>query len=163
MDFRDIEIIVSEVDGVITNDTVCLDTMNNVLFKSYCMKDFDIINILKPYYTIVFVVEDPSISYGVMRARNIPFYFSKNKSEKKLDLLYKILQKYNTTPERLLYIGTRLSDIECMRLAEFKVAPNDSILPIKTLANYITPVNGGHGVINAVYDLLMVNNSALNS
>ena len=163
MDFRDIEIIVSEIDGVLTNDSNYLDTMNNVLFKSYCMKDFDIINLLKPYYTIVFLVEDPSISYGVMRTRNLPFYFIKNKTEKKLDLLYKILQKYNTTPEHLLYIGSRVSDMECMRLAEFKVTANDAILPLKSMANYISPVGGGQGVISSIYDLFSINNSALNS
>ena len=163
MDFKNIEIIVSEVDGIITDDRNSTDTMNNILFKNYCAKDFDIINVIKPYYTVVFLVEDPTISYGVMRSKNIPFYFTKNKYELKVDILSKILNKYNTTPEHLLYIGSRMSDIECMHLSEFSVVANDSISPLRTIANYVSPAQGGHGVIASVYDLFMVNPSTLNS
>jgi len=159
MDFTNIEIIVSEVDGIITNGVDAIDAMNNTIFKSYHAMDLEVINLIKPYFTFVFLSSDPAISYGVMRSRNIPFYFTKTKSDKKVDVLHKIISKYNTTPENLLYIGSKYSDDKCMKLAEFSVSPYDGATPIKNMANYISPVSGGYGVICDVYELLMSNKS----
>lgn len=163
MEFTNIEIIVSEVDGVLTNGVDSIDTMNNTVFKSYHTKDFEAINMIKPYFTFVFLSSDPSVSYGVMRSRNIPFYFTKTKADKKIDILHKIISKYNTTPENLLYIGSKFSDIDCMRLAEFSISPYDGVTPIRNMANYLSPIFGGAGVICDVYDLLMSNKSNFNT
>ncbi len=118
MDLTKIDIIVSEVDGIITDGTVALDNLNNVLFKNYCEQDFDAINELKKVFTFVFLASDPNISLGVMQKRNIPFFYPKSRDSKCKVLVSNILPRYNMQPANLLYIGSRLSDIECMNLAE---------------------------------------------
>jgi YrbI family 3-deoxy-D-manno-octulosonate 8-phosphate phosphatase len=163
IDFSETEIIVSEVDGVITNDLDAIDVLNNTLFKNYYMKDFEAINLLKPYFTFVFLSSDASISYGVMRTRQIPFYFIKNKNEKKVDILRKIISRYNTTPDSLIYIGSRLSDTECMELSNFSVVPYDAPNLLRNRADYVVDVLGGQGVISQVYDLLQSNKSKFNT
>ena len=162
MDLSNIKLIVSEVDGVITNGVDSIDTMNNTLFKAFYSADFEIINKLKKYFTFVFLSADPSISYGVMRTRNIPFYFTKPK-EKKIDVLKQIIYRYNATPENVMYIGSKLSDVDCMKLAEVSICTFNSLGEISSLSNYVTDSVGGDGVIGEVYELLLHNKSNLNS
>jgi len=162
MDLQKIQIIISEVDGVVTNGLDAIDTMNNVLFKSYSNKDFEAINLLKPCFTFVFLSSDPSVSYGVMRGRNIPFYFTKHKSEQKTAVVNKIINKYNVTPENILYIGSKLSDLPCMSLSEISIVPLDAPVELKHRASAVADVVGGNGVICCVYNLLKTNKSQFN-
>lgn len=155
MDLSNIEIIVSEIDGVITDGKDATDYMNNIIFKSFYTMDFDAINNLKPYFTFVFLSSDPSISYNVMRQRNIPTYFSSN-NESKLNILNrKICSRYNTSPENLIYIGSKFSDIQCMNCSKISIAPCNASSKLKSNSNYTFNSSGGTGVLMELYDLLI--------
>ena len=154
MDLSDIEIIVSEIDGVITDGRNATDYLNNIIFKSFYTADFEFINYLKTYFTFVFLSSDPSISYNVMRQRNIPTYFSSS-NESKLNILNrKILPRYNTSTENLIYIGSKLSDIQCMNSAEISMTLSNTSFKLKRRSNYIFSSSSGNGVITELYDLL---------
>lgn len=162
MDFKNIEIIISEVDGVITNGLDAVDTMNNVLFKNYSNKDFEAINLLKPYFTFVFLAAESAISYGVMRSKSIPFYYTRNKTEQKSAIVNNIINRYNVTPENILYIGSKLSDLPCMSISEISIVPKDAPTELKHRASIVADVVGGSGVICYVYNLLKNNKSQFN-
>jgi len=163
MDFKNTQIIISEVDGVITNGLDAIDTMSNVLFKNYSNKDFEAINLLKPFFTFVFLSSDSTISYGVMRSKNIPSYFTKYKTDNKAIIINKIISRYNVTPENILYIGSKLSDLPCMDVSEISIVPRDAPTELKHRASIIADVDGGAGVICYVHNLLKTNKSQLNS
>lgn len=163
MNFKNIQIIISEVDGIVTNGLDAMDNLNNVLFKNYSNKDFEAINFLKPYFTFVFITSDPAISYGVMRGKNIPFYYTTNKIESKTDIINKIINRYNVTPENILYIGSKLSDLPCIDVSEISVVPKDAPTELKHRASIVADVNGGAGIVCYVHNLLKTNKSQLNS
>jgi len=163
MDFKNTQIVISEIDGVITNGLDAVDTMSNVLFKNYCNKDFEAINLLKPFFTFVFLSSDSAISYGVMRSKNIPSYFTKYRTDSKVALINKIINRYNVTPENILYIGSKLSDLPCMDVSEISIVPRDAPIELKHRTSIIADVSGGAGVICYVYNLLKTNKSQLNS
>ncbi len=153
MEFNNIKIIVSEIDGIITDGRNALDYLNNTIFKNYCVVDFDAINELKTYFTFVFLSSDPAISYNVMRSRNIPTYFSKA-NESKIDILTKkILPKYKVKPTNLLYLGSTLSDVPCMKLAQISMVSEDSFFIYKG-ADYRMPVSPGNGVLSYLAGIL---------
>jgi 3-deoxy-D-manno-octulosonate 8-phosphate phosphatase KdsC-like HAD superfamily phosphatase len=60
---NDIEIIVSEIDGVITNGCDSIDYMNHTMFKTFCMRDFEAITELQAHFTFVFLSSDVAISF----------------------------------------------------------------------------------------------------
>jgi len=154
MNFDDILLIVSEIDGVITDGVCPIDYMNHTIFKSYYDKDFEIINELKQFFTFVFLADDQAVSYNVMRNRNIPTYFTSSKESKLSVLTNKIMPKYNMTPNNLLYIGNKLSDIPCMNLAEISLTPNDTFLRLRNIADSYLSTSPGKGVLCEVYELL---------
>ena len=155
MDLKNIEIIVSEIDGIITDGCDAIDYMNNTLFKKYCIRDFEAINELKRHFTFVFLAEDYAVNYKIMRDRNIPTYFSSNKEDKLSILTKKILPRYNTRPENLLYLGSSLSDIPCIHLSQISMVPA-TILGVASEASYQIPITSGQGIISYVANTLRV-------
>ena len=151
MNFENIKIVVSEVDGIITEHLSGMGELNVTMFKQYYMKDFDAINQIKSNCNFVFLADDATISLSMCRKRNIPFYYVERN---KKDTLVQILRRYSCTPENLLYIGCSYSDLDCMKLAEFSLCPEDSVSQVKNISDYVVPMYGGSGVLCHVYDIL---------
>lgn len=158
---KKVKVIVSEVDGVLTEGIVPLDNLNNTLFKFYFLRDFEAVNLLKKHYNFVFLSSDNNVTYNIMRSKNIPFYWAQ-KSKK--DTLVQIMRKYSVGPEEILYIGCNFSDINCVKMIPFSLCPNDAVDSIirliqdrKEVYGYdgVLNIYGGFGVISEVYERLL--------
>ena len=154
MDFTDIKIIVSEVDGVLTDGSVYRDELSNPVFKKYYSLDFEAINELKREYTVVFLSSDNAISYNLLRNKQLPFYHTKHSRK---NVLYEILNRYATTAPELLYIGATYSDIDCMKLAQISTCSIDSPLDVQGTADFIINKPAGTGIFSYVYDYIARN------
>ena len=153
-----VKLIVSEVDGIITEGLSPIDNMGNTLFKLYYMRDFEVINLLKKDYIFVFLSSDNNVSYNYMRSKNLPFFWAK---DDKKHALMDIMKRYRVSPEEVIYIGSLFSDIECMNMVPLSFCPNDSAPPLqriissrKELYDGVLNVFGGGGVIGEIYDVL---------
>ena len=82
MDFGNIKLIVSEIDGIVTEHLVAFGEMNVVMFKQFYMKDFEAINLIKKDWGFTFLSSDANINASLCKKRNIPFFFAeRNKKE----------------------------------------------------------------------------------
>jgi len=153
-----IHLIVSEIDGVITNGECPEDEMGHVLYKRYQSKDFAAINEIKKNYKFVFLSDDQHINYNMCRRRNIPFYWAKNEHEK-YDKLVEILRRYSCTPDETIYIASKVSDLKCIQLIPKSFCPCDAgeYLKEKCWAEFVT--NGGTGIL--VELLWLLNNKSV--
>jgi len=148
---KDLKIIISAVDGVITDGGAAFDELQNTLFKNYCLKDFEAINLIKKAFKFVFISEDNAINYNLFRARNIPFYWApKNKKKVMVD----IMQRYGYKPENVMYVGCTYSDIECMHIAEVSLCTQDAPKTVNSAADYLIPAFGGENVLCELYEIL---------
>jgi len=145
-----IKLIVSEVDGIVTEGLVPYDELQNVPFKNYFMKDFEAVNELRKTFPFVFLSSDNSISYHLMRKKNVPFYWAPKDKKSKL---VEIINKYGVSPEEVLFIGSTYSDIECMHLIPFSFCPADAVNEVKLLSSCQLASISGMGVLSEVYDL----------
>lgn len=148
---KKIKVIVSEVDGIITEGLVAYDELCNTPFKHFCLKDFEAINEIRKEFTFVFLSSDNAVSYHLLRKRNIPFYWS---PKSKKEGLIKILHKYGVSPEEVLFIGYSYSDIECMRMIPLSVCPEDAVNGIKEVSTHIFYSISGTGVLSELYENL---------
>jgi len=146
-DMSNIKLIVSEVDGVLTEGKVFYDELSNVPYKLFNMDDLEVINKLKCKFPIVFLSSDNKISYNFFRNKNIPFYWAK-KSKK--DVFLQILRRYNVTAEEVLFVASKLSDLECACLATNTVCPNNANLLIRRKAKQLKALKGD-GVLTEIY------------
>jgi len=148
---KDIKIVVSAMDGIITEDMTAFDAMGNIMFKQYYMKDFEVINMLKKTFTFVFISSDNYVNYSLCRKKNIPFFHA---SKSKLKELTEIMRRYDVTPENVLYVGCSYSDIESIKLAQVTFCPSDAPESVRNSVTYPLSTYGGGGVLCELYELL---------
>ena len=141
-----IKLIVSEVDGVITDGTRAEDEMGHVLYKRYQSKDFSAINEIKKNFKFVFLSDDQHINYNMCRRKNIPFFYGRNDHEK-YNKLVEILKRYRCTPDETIYIASKVSDLKCVQLIPKSLCPADAggYLFDKCWADFTR--SGGQGII----------------
>ena len=154
MKFNDIKLVISEVDGVVTEGLAGVGEMNITMFKQFYTKDFEAINQIKKERKFAFLSADAAISSSMCKVRNIPFFFA---AHSKQEVYGHILRRYAVTPDNVLFIGSAYSDVECMQLSAFSVCPEDAPAVVKNTADLVLPLMSGMGVVCYVYDFLEAN------
>lgn len=151
MDLSNIELVISEVDGIVTEHLVGIGEMDTVMFKQFYMKDFEAINLIKKGWGFTFLSSDAAINMSLCRKRNIPFYHSERS---KMEVYKRIIQRFGVTPDNVLYIGSSYSDIECMQLSGLSMCPEDAVPQVKNTVDHVIPIFGGAGVLCYVCEVL---------
>lgn len=157
MNVDNVGIIISEIDGVITDGCFTEDEIGNVLYKTFNYKDFDAINEIKRLgYTFVFMSDDNRINYNMCKRRNIPFYWATN-ADKKFNELGNILRRYGFTPDQAIYVPSKLTDVRCVHTVPRTICPADTIGIVRKACMSEFVKNGGEGIISNLLDLLTGN------
>ncbi|MEE3348572.1 MAG: HAD hydrolase family protein [Candidatus Gastranaerophilaceae bacterium] len=79
------------------------------------------------------------------------------KIHNKIDVLKALIEKYNLSDEEYLYIGDDINDLECLKLAKYKVTVPDAAEELlNTDGIQITQKRGGSGAFREVADCLRI-------
>ncbi len=151
MVFSKIKFVLSEIDGVITEHMSAIGEMGITLFKTYYMKDFDAINLIKKEFGFAFISKDADISMSLCKKKNLAFFYAERD---KREMYQKVLRRYSLSPDNVLYIGNNYSDVACMKLSGISICPEDAVVEAKNVSDIVVPDIGGTGVICSVYELL---------
>lgn len=152
MDLSNIKMVVSEVDGIVTEHLSGMGEMGITMFKQFYMKDFEAINLIKQNWMFAFLSIDASISMTLCKKRNIPFFLAERS---KKEVYGNILLRYSLTADNILYVGSTYSDIDCLRMSGISMCPEDAVVLVKNTVDRVLPVYGGTGVLCCVYDNLL--------
>lgn len=150
---KNAKLIVSEIDGVITDGTYAEDEIGNIIYKVYNSKDFDAINELKRYFKFVFLSSDNRINYNMCKRRNILFYWAKNEREK-FERLGEIMRRYGVTPDETVYVGSKISDRKCLQTIPSSLCSEDAGDYIKDVCFAYFIKESGKGILVELLDLL---------
>lgn len=151
MELDKVKVVISEVDGIITEGLVGLGEMDLTMFKQFYMKDFEAINLIKREWKFAFLSTDAAISMSLCRKRNIPFYHAERS---KMEIYKRITQRFSITPDNVLYVGSSYSDIECMQASGVTMCPEDAVPQVKNAVDHVIPVYGGTGILCYVCEVL---------
>lgn len=148
-----VKLIVSEIDGVITDGKRAEDEMGHVVYKSFNAQDFSAVNEIKKKFKFAFLSDDQHISFNMCRRRNIPFFWGKT-PEEKYQKLVEILRRYDCKPDDVVYIASKMSDKKCIQLIPKSICPDDAghYLKEKCFASFV--VKGGEGIMSELLYLL---------
>ncbi|MCH5220766.1 MAG: HAD hydrolase family protein [Muribaculaceae bacterium] len=64
----------------------------------------------------------------------------------KLPVLKQWMRDNDLNPEEVAYVGDDIPDLQALLYCGLPVAPRDAAVEVKSVAKYITGVEGGHGV-----------------
>lgn len=158
--YKNIKLIVSAVDGIITEDMCPIDELGNTPYKIFYMRDFEAINELKKHFKFVFMSSDNKVTYHLCKRKQIPFFWANRngKFRTKMDCMTEIRTKYGVNPDEILFMGYSYSDTECAQLAGSCICGLDASKKIKSIATKTGAIIdnfGGTGLLCHLYEEIL--------
>lgn len=145
------DLLIADVDGVMTDGTKLYDREGKVSGKRFCDVDFTTIKRFRAGgIKVCFLSGDENINRAMAETRKVPFFHS-IKGTDKVDYLEKIKMDFNAS--RIAYVGDDYYDISIMSAADVSFCPKNSPISVKRAATVVLPVESGHGVLAAIYDM----------
>lgn len=145
-----VDVLVFDFDGVLTNNFVYLD--QNGLESVMCSRAdglaFDVLRKLqKPTY--ILSTEKNLVVTARAKKLKVPVLQGvSNKSE----ALKELIEKEGFDLQNILYVGNDLNDYQAMKLCGFSACPADSHPKIKEIADIALKTNGGHGIVRELLE-----------
>lgn len=151
---KDITTFVFDVDGVLTNGKI-LVAENGEQLREYNIKDGYAMQLaVKKGYHMA-VITGAKTNAVELRLQGLGIKNIYLNASYKMPLFLDFLAKHNLRPEEVLYVGDDLPDQEIMEKVAIAVAPGDAVQEIKDISNYISPFNGGEGVVRDIIEKVL--------
>lgn len=152
--FKHITSFVFDVDGVLTDGTL-LVLPGGVMARTMNIKDGYALQLaVKRGYHVVVIsggyseeVKERLFKLGVKDV-----YMQ---VENKAAVLQQFMKQHNLGPEKVLYMGDDIPDLDVMQLTGLPCCPFDAVQEIKEIAVYISHFKGGEGCGRDVIEKVM--------
>lgn len=146
---RKIEYLVIDVDGTMTDSSIYYDEYGNEL-KKFCTKDAAGFFVAKNLgiRTIVLTGRECKATERRMTEVGVDYLFQGIKD--KSTFLKSFMNKNNITKSQIAYIGDDLNDLPLIKQVGCFCCPFDACDEVKMLADYVSPVCGGKGVVSDI-------------
>lgn len=152
--FKHITTVVFDVDGVLTNGTVLLipgaQAVRNMHSKDGYALQLAVRNGIRVAIITGGNSEDVRERLAEMGIKDI--YLS---ASNKMDAYEDLKMCYDLTDHEILYMGDDLPDYDVMKAVGLSCAPQDAAPEIKSISDYVSPVNGGEGCVRDVLEQLL--------
>ena len=89
------------------------------------------------------------------RAQELKMSYVRQYAKDKIKALDEILAEAGVSANECAYIGDDVADIPVMQRVALAVAVADAVKETKQAAHYVTKLNGGHGAVREVTDLIL--------
>jgi 3-deoxy-D-manno-octulosonate 8-phosphate phosphatase (KDO 8-P phosphatase) len=75
--------------------------------------------------------------------------------EMKAEAFQKLIKEINLDPDKTIYIGDDIPDLEAMKLCGIPCCPYDATPEILSIAKYISPFSGGKGCVRDILEKVL--------
>lgn len=151
---RQVELILSDVDGVLTDGGIFFDNQGIELKKFHIRDGLGIKLWRRAGYQFGLLTARSSHIVQV-RAAELGIDLVRQGFEKKLPAALEILKQLKLTPEKLCYVGDDLTDLPVIRQAGLGVAVADAVEEVRSAAHLITTKAGGQGAVREVIEAVL--------
>jgi 3-deoxy-D-manno-octulosonate 8-phosphate phosphatase (KDO 8-P phosphatase) len=155
---RKIRVLLMDVDGTMTPGYVCLQSFPDgsvaemKVFHAHDGAGIKLASIMGLRTGLITGRDSPATT---RRAHEASMEFVFQGKPKKLESYKSILAQAGVTDEEVAYVGDDLPDLPLFERVGLAVAVADAVVEVRRAAHYITTVNGGHGAIREVVELIL--------
>ena len=152
---KKVKLLITDVDGVLTDGGRYYSKEGEVL-KKFHVRDGMGVNILlrNNIKTIILTKEKSMITKKWAKDMNISQVYSG--FTKKERALTQICKKYKVSLKEIAFIGDDVNDLEVLKKVAFSAVPNDAVIQVKKIADYICKASGGKGCFREMSDLILL-------
>jgi len=149
-----ISLIVSDVDGVLTDGTIFIGS-DGTEFKQFNVEDGAGAAFARLVSIPIALISGRESKSTSIRAKELKIEHCFQGSLNKIAPYKEVCEIYNVAPENIAYIGDGLIDIPVMLKSGLAIAPKNAHQPVKDISDYITKKSGGEGVLREVVELIL--------
>jgi N-acylneuraminate cytidylyltransferase len=150
-----IDLVVSDFDGVITDNRVWVDQHGTEFVAAY-RSDSIGVEALRTMGLDVMILSSEPNRVVEARARKMGIQVIHGVGiHDKGRVLREVLEQRNIKAENVIYVGNDLNDLPCFEVAGWAVAVADAYPEVIRAADFVLSKPGGHGALRELCDLLL--------
>lgn len=162
-DLSKIKAVIFDVDGVLSANTVPMDS-NGMPLRTLNIKDGYAIQLAVKMGLHLAIMTGGNSEMIRKRYEYLGMKDIFMKCAVKIQTYEKFLEKYGLSDEEIIYVGDDIPDYEIMKRVGCPCCPADACKEIKAISRYISPNNGGYGCARDILEqVLKARNCWLNS
>ena len=152
---KTIKMVITDFDGVVTDNCVYISDNGNIS-RRLNFKDVMAFSILRKNNYMMGIISGEGNAAIEMLAKKFLIEEIHQNIRIKIDVLKKIVEKYNLSKEEFVYIGDDINDFECLNFAKYKITVPHAVEKIKSVDGIqITENAAGNGAFREVADCLV--------
>ena len=153
-EFKKINTFVFDIDGVLTDGTLLVFSENLQARQMHVKDGFGLQMAMKSGYNLIIISggDSQEVKSRLQKLGLKDVYLSVADKEQMLNTIF---EEKNILWENVLYMGDDIPDIPPMRKAGMPCCPADAVHEIKSIARYISPINGGWGCVRDVIEKVL--------
>ena len=155
-DLADIQKLVMDVDGVLTDGTLIIHADGSES-KFFSALDGHGIRMWRRAGLEVALISGRASEPTKRRAEQLQIEHVFQDCHNKLPVFEEFLGQLGLAPEMVAYIGDDLTDLPVIRCAGFGVAVANAVDEVKQHADYVTTRPGGRGAVREVIEYILKN------
>ena len=154
--FQDIKILISDVDGVLTDGTIHIGS-DGTEFKQFSVEDGAGAAFARMAGIPIALISGRFSLCTLIRSKEMGIEYCYQGKLNKLDSYEELKEVFNVLDNEIAYIGDGLIDIPILEKVGFSCTVPDAHSKVKELCYYTTESRGGRGAFREVVDLILTN------
>ena len=152
--FKNITTVVLDVDGVLTNGDIILMPGMQPVRKMNAKDGYAMQLAVRNGIRMAIITggRSPEVKERLQGLGITDIYLG---ASSKMESYEDLKMCYDLTDDEILYMGDDLPDYDIMKIVALAAAPQDAAPEIKSVADYVSPVNGGKGCVRDVLEQLL--------
>lgn len=149
-----IELILSDVDGVLTDGGVIFDN-EGIETKKFHIRDGLGIKLWMRAGFHFGIITARTSHIVKVRARELGVELVRQGFEEKLPVARELIRDMGLTPEQVCFIGDDLTDIPVIKSVGMGIAVADAVEEVRKAADHTTKIGGGRGAVREVVETIL--------
>ena len=151
---QNINTFVFDVDGVLTDGSVILDSSGEMVRTMNTRDGYALQHAIKKGYNICIITggNSPMVKKRLEYLGIKDVYLS---AHEKIDILKSYVKEKKIDLKEVLYMGDDIPDHTCIKEAGVGACPHDAAIEIRDAADYISHKDGGKGCVRDVLEQTM--------
>ena len=154
IDYGKIELLVLDVDGVLTDGTITL-TEDGREIKQFHVRDGAGIKYWQRVGKKVAIITGRGSPVVTHRAKELGVEAVHLNAKDKIPAFEQVLSDFNMDKQQVAVIGDDLPDLPMFARAGFSAAPADAAEEVRQAADYVTTARGGAGCVREVVEMIL--------
>ena len=157
-----IKLLICDVDGVFSDGRIYLSNSGEELKAFHTRDGYGVRSLLTSgFHLAVITGRQSKIVENRMTALGVTHIYQG--VDNKFAPYEELLALYGVTPDEVAYIGDDMVDLPVMNVVGLAVSVADGHPYVRQHAHFVTTLNGGHGALRELTDLLLLSQNKFTS